>query len=244
MITRSLLVVVATLVFASPALSQFGQSNNNRLTDLADRLSRESGEFADDTYNNYANGNRNARRDVEAVMVTQQFAGASRIFYRMAVDRRSTSDLRDAFDILRTLGGSIERYNPQRNNWSNLQRLMSDISRELNYGGPGGGGGQNPDSDRSGRMTWRGRVDDDVRIRIRGGTAEVETLGGTPYSDGQPNFYNSLPYRRVTVRLTNKRGRGEISIEQQPSRENDYTAVVRIRDTRGGASEYEFELQW
>jgi len=244
MITRSLLVVVATLVFASPALSQFGQSNNNRLTDLADRLSRESGEFADDTYNNYANGNRNARRDVEAVMVTQQFAGASRIFYRMAVDRRSTSDLRDAFDILRTLGGSIERYNPQRNNWSNLQRLMSDISRELNYGGPGGGGGQNPDSDRSGRMTWRGRVDDDVRIRIRGGTAEVETLGGTPYSDGQPNFSNSLPYRRVTVRLTNKRGRGEISIEQQPSRENDYTAVVRIRDTRGGASEYEFELQW
>lgn len=244
MITRSLLVVVATLVFASPALSQFGQSNNNRLTDLADRLSRESGEFADDTYNNYANGNRNARRDVEAVMVTQQFAGASRIFYRMAVDRRSTSDLRDAFDILRTLGSSIERYNPQRNNWSNLQRLMSDISRELNYGGPGGGGGQNPDSDRSGRMTWRGRVDDDVRIRIRGGTAEVETLGGTPYSDGQPNFSNSLPYRRVTVRLTNKRGRGEISIEQQPSRENDYTAVVRIRDTRGGASEYEFELQW
>jgi len=244
MITRSLLVVVATLVFASPALSQFGQSNNNRLTDLADRLSRESGEFADDTYNNYANGNRNARRDVEAVMVTQQFAGASRIFYRMAVDRRSTSDLRDAFDILRTLGGSIERYNPQRNNWSNLQRLMSDISRELNYGGPGGGGGQNPDSDRSGRMTWRGRVDDDVRIRIRGGTAEVETLGGTPYSDGQPNFSNSLPYRRVTVRLTNKRGRGEIFIEQQPSRENDYTAVVRIRDTRGGASEYEFELQW
>jgi hypothetical protein len=244
MITRSLLVVVATLVFASPALSQFGQSNNNRLTDLADRLSRESGEFADDTYNNYANGNRNARRDVEAVMVTQQFAGASRIFYRMAVDRRSTSDLRDAFDILRTLGSSIERYNPQRSNWSNLQRLMSDISRELNYGGPGGGGGQNPDSDRSGRMTWRGRVDDDVRIRIRGGTAEVETLGGTPYSDGQPNFSNSLPYRRVTVRLTNKRGRGEISIEQQPSRENDYTAVVRIRDTRGGASEYEFELQW
>ena len=244
MITRSLLVVVATLVFASPALSQFGQSNNNRLTDLADRLSRESGEFADDTYNNYANGNRNARRDVEAVMVTQQFAGASRIFYRMAVDRRSTSDLRDAFDILRTLGSSIERYNPQRSNWSNLQRLMSDISRELNYGAPGGGGGQNPDSDRSGRMTWRGRVDDDVRIRIRGGTAEIETLGGTPYNDGQPNFYNSLPYRRVTVRLTNKRGRGEISIEQQPSRENDYTAVVRIRDTRGGASEYEFELQW
>ena len=93
-------------------------------------------------------------------------------------------------------------------------------------------------------MTWRGRVDDDVRIRIRGGSADVETIGGTAYYDGQPNFENSLPNRRVTVRLTEKRGRGEIVIEQQPSRENDFTAVIRIRDTKGGASEYAFTLEW
>ena len=93
-------------------------------------------------------------------------------------------------------------------------------------------------------MTWRGRVDDDVRIRIRGGSAEIETIGGTEYNDAQPNFYNSLPNRRVTVRLTQKRGRGDIFIEQQPSRENDFTAIVRIKDPKGGASDYEFELQW
>ena len=244
MVTRSLLVAVAILLFASPAFPQFGQSNNNRLTDLAARLSREAEQFADDNYNNYTNGTRNSRRDIEAVMATHQFAGASRIFYRMTVDRRQAGDLRDAFDILRTLGTSIERYNLQRNPSYNLQRLMSDISRELNFGGPGGGGDQNPDTGRGGRMTWRGRVDDDVRIRIRGGTADVETIGGTPYYDSQPNFFNSLPYRRVTVRLTQKRGRGEVFIEQQPSRENDFTAIVRIRDTRGGASEYEFELTW
>ena len=93
-------------------------------------------------------------------------------------------------------------------------------------------------------MTWRGRVDDDVRVRIRGGTADVETVGGTPYYDGQPNFTNSLPNRRVTVRVNKTRGRGDVFIEQQPSRENDFTAVVRIKDSRGGASEYEFELVW
>jgi hypothetical protein len=240
MSTRSLLVVVAILLFASPAFTQFGQSN--RLTDFASRLSRDADDFADSSYNNFSNNSRAARNDTEAVLLAYQFAGASRIFYRMTVDRRRNQDLRDAFEVLQNLARSVERNNAQRNNWSNIQRTMQDIGREINVGG--GGGNQFPDTGRGGRMTWRGRVDDDVRIRIRGGSADVETLGGTPYNDGQPNFENSLPNRRVTVRLTEKRGRGEILIEQQPSRENDFTAVIRIRDTKGGASEYAFTLEW
>ena len=241
MVRRPIFVVVAILLFASPAFTQFGQGNNNRLSDLAARLSRESEDFADQNYSSYTNSSRNNRTDIEAVMLTQQFAGASRIFYRMTVDRRRNQELREAFDLLSLLARSVERNNLQRSSWFNIQRLIADIAREVSSEG---GGQYPPDTGRGGRMTWRGRVDDDVRIRIRGGTADVETIGGTPYYDGQPNFSNSLPYRRVTVRLTNKRGRGEIFIEQQPSRENDFTAIVRIRDTRGGASEYEFELQW
>ena len=244
MITRSLLVVVAVLLFASPAFTQFGQSN--RLMDFASRLSRDANDFADASYNGFTNNSRALRNDVEAVMLAYQFAGASRIFYRMTVDRRRNQDLRDAFDILQNLARSIERNNVQRNTWYNIQGSLQSIARELNYDSSSGGGGQYPDSGggRSGRMTWRGRVDDDVRIRIRGGSADVETIGGTPLYDSQPNFENSLPYRRVTVRLTEKRGRGEIFIEQQPSRENDFTAVIRIRDTRGGASDYAFTLEW
>jgi len=243
MIQRSLLVVVAVLLFASPAFTQFGQSN--RLQDLASRLSRDAEDFADASYNGF--GNNSSRNAVEGVMLAYQFAGASRIFYRMTVDRRRNQDLRDAFDVLQNLARSVDRNNFQRNNWNNIQRSMQDIARELNYDSSsgGGGGGQYPDSGgRGGRMTWRGRVDDDVRIRIRGGSADVETLGGTPYYDSQPNFLNSLPNRRVTVRLTEKRGRGEIFIEQQPSRENDFTAVIRIRDTKGGAADYSFTLEW
>ncbi len=243
---RNLLVVVAILVCSSSAFAQFDQFNN-RLSNLAERLSREAGQFADENYRNYASGTRNLRRDIEAAMNSRQFAASAELFSRMVTDRRQRADLRDAFEMVRTAATSVERYNLQRNTWSNIQRLMSDISRELGTegGGGGGGGGQYPpDTGRGGRMTWQGRVDDDVRIRIRGGSADVETIGGTQYDDGQANFFNSLPNRRVTVRLTTQRGRGQIFIEQQPSRENDFTAIVRIKDTRGGASEYAFELTW
>ena len=243
MIIKSPLVVVAILLFVSPAFSQFGQTN--RLSDQAGELSREAGNFADASYGNFTNNSRALRNDIEAVMLAHQFSGAAQIFYRMVVDRRRPQDLRDAFDMLQNLARTVERNNGQRNSWYNVQRLMTDISRELGSG-PGGGGQYPPDSggSRSGSMSWRGRVDDDVRIRIRGGTANVETIGGTPYYDGQANFSDSLPNRRVTVRLTQQRGRGSIVIEQQPSRENDFTAIVRIRDTRGGASDYQFTIEW
>ena len=243
MITRSLLVVVAVLLLASPAFSQFAPQN--RVADLAGQLSRESQDFANSSYSNFTSNSRALRNDIEAVMLAHQFAGASQIFYRMVVDRRRNQDLRDAFDVLQNLARSVERNNVQRTNWYNIQRLLTDISRDLQYGGSDSGGGQYPDTgNRSGRMTWRGRVDDDVRIRIRGGSADVETIGGSEYNDAQPNFSNSLPNRRVTVRLTEKRGRGEIFIEQQPTRDNDFTVIVRIKDPRGGASDYAFALEW
>ncbi len=242
-ITRVFIAFAALLFIAQPALAQFGQSN--RLTDLADRLARDADAFADATYNSYSNSFRGSRNDVEAVMLSQQFAGASRIFYRMTVDRRRNQDLRDAFSMLQVLARSVERNSQQRNAWSGVQRTMNDLSRELNLdtSNGGGGGGNQPDG-RGGRMTWKGRVDDDVRIVIRGGRADVETLGGTPYNNGQPNFSASLPPRRVNVKLTVKRSRGEIYIEQQPSRDNNFAAVIRIKDSRGGASDYEFELTW
>jgi hypothetical protein len=243
MLSRSLLLVVVSLLLASPALAQFTPSN--RLTDAASRLSRDAEDFANASYNNYSNSVRNGRNEIDTLMLAQQLSASARIFYRMVVDRRRNQELRDAYDAVRTLANSAERNNLDRNSWYNVQRSLVDVSRELgNYNEgpfPDEGG---RDGGRSGRMTWKGRVDDDVRITIRGGTADVETIGGTPYYNGQPSFSASLPPRRVNVRLTSKRGRGDIYIEQQPSRENNFACVVRIKDPKGGASDYEFELTW
>ena len=242
-IRRVLIAVAALLFVAQTAPAQFDRTN--RLTDLADRLSRDADSFADATYNSYSNSLRSSRTDVEAVLASQQFAASARIFYRMVVDRRRHQDLRDAYTLLQEAARSVERNNQQRTAWSNVQRTLTDLSRELdNNSSGGGGGGGNQGDGRGGRMTWKGRVDDDVRIVIRGGRADVETVGGTPYSDSQPDFGASLPSRRVTVRLNVKRARGQVFIEEQPSRDNNFAAVIRIKDPRGGASDYEFELSW
>ena len=244
--TRLLTAAAVVLFVVSAAFAQFGQGNqSNRLTNLAERLNRDAEAFADATYNGYTNSFRNNRNETEAVMLAQQFAASARIFYRMVVDRRRNQDLRDAFSLLQELARSVDRNNTQRVSWNNVQRAMTDVARDLDQTGPGPGPGNPPDTGgRGGRMTWKGRVDDDVRITIRGGIADVETLGGTPYSDAQPDFAASLPPRRVTVRLNIRRARGQVYIEQQPSRDNNFAAVIRIKDSRGGASDYEFELTW
>lgn len=236
---------VAILLLTQSAIAQFGQFGQGRLNEFANRLATEAADLAENSYRQ-SNDVRSTRNNVEAMMAAQQFSASAQLFNRMVNDRRRNQDLRDAFQLLQDSSRALERYNLQRNNSYNIQRLMSDIGRELNVGGnEKDNDNQYPDSGRSsGRMTWKGRVDDDIRITIRGGTADVETIGGSAYTNATQSFTASLPSRRVNVKLQVRKARGEVFIEQQPSRENNYAAVIRIRDPKGGASDYEFELSW
>lgn len=241
MIKRSL-VVMTMLVFAGSAYAQSGQ-----LRQLAGQLASETASVADASYNDYSRGSRISGNDINAVMAAYQLSAGAQVFNRLVNDRRRGQELQNAFSLVQNLARGAERNNLQRNRWYEIDRLLTDIARELNYGGDSGGNDPFPfpgGGSRSGRMTWRGRVDDDVRIVVRSGTAQVETIGGTPYYDAVTNFTAALPSRRVNVTVVKRRGRGEVFVEQQPSRENDYSAVVRIRDPRGGAAEYEFDLAW
>ncbi len=245
MIAKTFLVLIVTLFMVDVTAAQFGRS---RLNEYSAQLASEAITVADTAYNNYRRGVRPARNDIEAVMLAKQFGAAADLFNRMVIDRRSNEELREAFQLMQSTYTGVDRNNLQRARWNDVQRLMSQIDQELGRGGIGNNPGYPwPDQgggSRSGQMTWRGTVDDDVRIIIRGGTAEVETIGGSPYYDAMTNFTSSLPARRETVRVTKRRGRGEVFVEQQPSRENNFTAIIRVRDSRGGASQYEFDVNW
>lgn len=147
-------------------------------------------------------------------------------------------------------GGRLQLYN--RNGEANqrfLLRLLDDRARYDNrdrnrdrYDD------RNRDRERdnygSGRLSWRGRVDGEVEIEVRGTTVRERNLSGQPPFDVRVNSGWSLPRREVTVRVNRLRGRGRVEVVEQPSSRNGYVAVIRISDPDRGADDYELEISW
>ncbi len=219
-----------------------------RLNSLSEQLSTQANDLAERSYTDYTNSRFSNRSNIETLFLAQQFSASANIFRRMVRDSRRTSELRDAAAILTDLSrrGGTGGYS-RSSQWQDVQRTLDDILRELNTGGSpggGGGGGRGDDGRTTGRVRWRGTVDDDVQLVIRDENVEVRTIGGSEYNDASYNFTSPLPRRRVTVNAVKIRGRGEVRVLQQPSRDNDFTAVVQVRDSGGGAREYEIDISW
>jgi hypothetical protein len=97
---------------------------------------------------------------------------------------------------------------------------------------------------RAGSLRWRGRVDDVVELEIRGDRLYERVVSGQPVYDVSLRFNSSMPRRRLTVKVEKLRGRGYVEVVEQPSSRNNFTTIVRIRDPKGGADEYEIEVYW
>jgi hypothetical protein len=98
--------------------------------------------------------------------------------------------------------------------------------------------------ERSEEVSWSGRVDGESVIRFRGNQVRYENLNGQGVSRDRYRFSSPLPSRSVSVSLVGSEGRGELTLVEQPSRDNDHSAAVRIRDDKGGGGTYAFTLTW
>jgi hypothetical protein len=242
---RWLFMSFCLLALSAPA----ALAQSYRLNSLSEQLSTQASDLAERSYADYSNSSFSNRNDVEALYLAQQFSASANVFRRMVRDGRRESELRDAVSILSDLARRADRGFSRRSQWNDVQRTLNDIQRELNVGGGfpggGGGGGGRPDDGRTtGRLRWRGTVDDDIHLVIRDDQVEVRTIGGSEYNNATYNFTSPLPRRRVNVNATRLRGRGDVRVIQQPSRDNNFTAVVQIRDPSGGARDYEIEVYW
>ena len=107
-----------------------------------------------------------------------------------------------------------------------------------------GNGGYGRDYDRN-LIRWTGDVDDALEIRIQGNHIDYRTLSGKSVRHVRADFANGgLPRNDVQVFVTDQTGRGSVSVVQQPSSWNNYTAVIRVYDPRSGYGAYSFDLGW
>jgi hypothetical protein len=95
-----------------------------------------------------------------------------------------------------------------------------------------------------GKMTWRGRVDNYVELRIQGNRVRSVEREGAPTVKEQVNFSSPLPRADVRVSVNKRNGRGQVSVVEQPNQSNNYTAIIKINDDKGGADDYEIEMEW
>ncbi len=256
---KTLCLVLLAVVFLGtfPVMGQddakrggFGQGRGRgQLFSLTERLVRQTRSMSDQLYLDYErDGGSDRRFDVDNLYRAQGLSSQAELFQKMVRDRRSERDLRRAVTLMTAQTGNGGQ-------WTEIRQTLNEISQNLanynngggnggGYNGGGNGGGYNGGGYQSGNVRWSGRVDADVYVYIQDNFARTQVMAGAPTYGEQFTFSTPLPRRDLTVSVERLRGRGRVEVIQQPSRNNNYTAIVRIQDRDSGSGDYEFQLNW
>lgn len=96
-----------------------------------------------------------------------------------------------------------------------------------------------------GRCVIRVRLDDESDVELRGDRVLLRTITGRPGRDDGSECSQPLPAGGFTkFAFRGIDGRGEVRLVQEPRLGNQWTAIVAIRDKKGGDEGYTFELSW
>jgi len=97
-----------------------------------------------------------------------------------------------------------------------------------------------------GQCDIRLQVDNEVEVSLRRDTVFIHTIAGRDaYDDGNSECNAPLPDRDIRgFDFQVVESRNDIRLLAEPSRRNNYAAVVRIRDTSGGQGRYHFRISW
>jgi len=96
-----------------------------------------------------------------------------------------------------------------------------------------------------GQCDIRLRIDDEAEVTVHGDMVFIRTLSGRDGRDDGSECNEPLPDRnigRVNFEVLDRRG--DIVLLAEPSRRNNFSAIVRIRDNESGEGRYHFRLSW
>src|SRR5437867_8826578 len=96
-----------------------------------------------------------------------------------------------------------------------------------------------------GQCDIRLQVDGEVEVSVRRDSVFIRTISGRDAYDDGSECNAPLPDRDVgRIDFEVRDSRNEIRLLAEPSRRNDFAAIVRIRDSSGGQGRYHFRLSW
>jgi hypothetical protein len=98
---------------------------------------------------------------------------------------------------------------------------------------------------REGRCNIRVWVDNRAEVRMRGDAIYVRTLQGSKGRDEGSECSQPLPYNSVRdFQIRQTEGRSRVTLAEEPSRTNNFTAMILVNDNQGGGDNYAFEVTW
>lgn len=92
-------------------------------------------------------------------------------------------------------------------------------------------------------FTWSGRVDRQVTLEARPNGLS-NTSESTIRSRARFSTVTGLPTRPGMLRVVTTQGRGTVTVTQQPTAQNNYTAQIQVIDNEGGADMYRVAAYW
>ena len=96
-----------------------------------------------------------------------------------------------------------------------------------------------------GQCDIRLQVDGEVEVTVRGDLVNIRTISGRDARDDGSECNAALPNRDIAgFNFQVIDSRNEIRLTAEPSRRNQFGAIVHIRDTSGGEGRYHFRLSW
>jgi hypothetical protein len=120
-----------------------------------------------------------------------------------------------------------------------------DIGRSRDREDRGGGGGYPGNGGFRGGslLRWSGNVDGEIEIRLQNGRVDYRTLSGQQPTGIRSSLGNEGGQRYSgSVAIGGVQGRGQVNVIQQPTSQNGYTTVIRVRDPQGGYGFYSFDV--
>ena len=129
-------------------------------------------------------------------------------------------------------------------------------------GGSGGGGGWRPggrpgaiafdqlpgfdlrSGGRQNQIELEIEVDGLVDLYLRDTRLRFDVINGRPPRDAGSQAGQPLPRTTIFCEVEKRRGRNEIRVIEQPSRNNNFTLHLQIDDRQGGSDRYQARIRW